>query len=482
MRLQIVVLVMLCACLNTSVNGQGSADAARYFDQNIFGNGFTFNSAGSMSLHGMDYSSVIYNPATSALAKKSSAGFAMNGVFGRSKSDYLSNTTVRSESEFNLSTINTVFKIPTSQGSLVFSAGYVQSADFSDNYMADGKNLTNSISDFLAKAANADIRFAAYNGYAVDSVRNGTSDLQSILRFSNFNGINQFVQQNQTGRMGEFIINGATEFQKNFFIGFTVGIPVGTYSYEKIFLEEDLNNDYSAFQLDVSSILVTENVRAEMTGIYAKLGLLYKATDFLNLGLSYQSGYDLEVNENYSYRVFTTYDDGFTPSDEFPFRLEGDFTYRIENPAILQAGVSVVDLHGLDLGLTVEYRNYNGIRFSLPTDYVSEEIGLNRDIQNEFKDVLNVSAGVGYRFGNIKTQAGVAYLPDYRTDSNTNRYIINVGSVIDLSDRFEFNLGLSYRGITGNQFLYSTADYGDNPTFENKQQWFTSQVGIKLKF
>ena len=482
MRLQIVVLIMLCAFFNNSVNGQGSADAARYFDSNIFGNGFTFNSAGSMALHGMDYSSVIFNPATSALAKSSSSGFAMNGVFGRSTSDYLSNSTVRSETEFELSTLNTAFKIPTTQGSLVFSAGYVQTADFTDNFMADGKNNVNSISDFLATAMNSDIRLAGYNGYAVDSVGNGSSDLQSILRFSNFSGINQFVQQDQTGSMGEFILNGATEFQKNFFVGFTVGIPVGTYSYGRIILEEDLNNDYSALQLDVASILVTENVRAEMAGVYAKLGLLYKATDFLNLGLSYQSAYDLEVNEDYSYRVFTRYDDGFEPSDDFPYRLEGEFKYRIENPSILQAGVSVVDLHGLDLGLTLEYRNYNGLRFSYTSDLFYEENDLNREIQNQFKDVLNVSSGIGYRFGNVKTQAGVAYLPNYRTDSNSDRFIINLGSVIDLSERFEFNIGLSYRGSTSNQFLYSTADYGSNPTFNLKQHWFTSQFGIKLKF
>jgi len=375
-----------------------------------------------------------------------------------------------------------VFKVPTTQGSLVFSAGYVQSADFSDNFMADGKNNVNSISDFLASTRDPNIRLAGYNGYAIDSVGSPSSDLQSILRFSNFSGINQFVQQDQTGSMGEFILNGATEFQKNFFVGFTVGIPVGTYSYGRIILEEDLNNDYSALQLDVASILVTENVRAEMAGVYAKLGLLYKATDFLNLGLSYQSAYDLEVNEDYSYRVFTRYDDGFEPSDDFPYRLEGEFKYRIENPSILQAGVSVVDLHGLDLGLTLEYRNYNGLRFSYTSDLFYEENDLNREIQNQFKDVLNVSSGIGYRFGNVKTQAGVAYLPNYRTDSNSDRFIINLGSVIDLSERFEFNIGLSYRGSTSNQFLYSTADYGSNPTFNLKQHWFTSQFGIKLKF
>ena len=95
---------------------------------------------------------------------------------------------------------------------------------------------------------------------------------------------------------------------------------------------------------------------------------------------------------------------------------------------------------------------------------------------------MNVSSGIGYRFGNVKTQAGVAYLPNYRTDSNSDRFIINLGSVIDLSERFEFNIGLSYRGSTSNQFLYSTADYGSNPTFNLKQHWFTSQFGIKLKF
>lgn len=468
-------------CFQSAAYSQASEDAYRYYNRSIYGSGMVFNSAGSMALHGNEFSSVFYNPASSSFLQNSSVEMGLNGFLTKSKTNYLSQSSSTTGNEFSLSTINAVFKVPTKQGSLVFSAGYTQMNDFGESFTANGFNNSNSISDFLASAGNSDLRLIGFNGYATDTNR-VSNTLQSVLRFTGFNGINQYVEQNQTGDMGEFVLNASTEFQKNLFVGFSIGIPAGVYHYERIYLEEDLANNYTTALFDVDHILVTEKVDANIAGIYAKLGLIYQPLENFRLGVSYQTSHNLEVNENYSYRVYTTYDDGFVPSDAYPYDLNGDFDYRILQPAILQVGFSVINAYGIDLGFQAEYKNYNGLRFDFDSDFKTDEISLNRAVQNELEDVLNLSVGLGYRFSQVSVQTGVAYMPDPSKSNQNDQLIWHGGMIMNVSDSMKLNFGLRYNQVSYDKKLYSTDQYGDSPNLNLNLNQMLIQCGFTVQF
>lgn len=476
--IKIVLLGILCL-FSSQLMAQNPNDAARYYDQQANQTGANFNTSGAFGLLPYDFASVVFNPAMSALYKHSTVDLGLSGVMNSSKAEYLSTSTSSTESEFSLNSFSGVFKFPTLQGSLALAVGYNKMADFTNHFTANGFNTQNSISDYYAQSSDANLRLIGYNGYATDSTG---SDLQSMLRFGGFTGIDQFIQQKEAGQYGEFVLNASTEFQKGMFVGFTIGIPLATYSFERLYLEEDLANRYVAYPSNVESILATEQVNADGAGIYAKLGIVVKPSDNIQLGLSYQTPYSLELNETYSYSVYTVFDDGVAPSESYPYRLNGDFTYKIKIPSIIQFGMALDDVSGFDFGFTADYRNYSSLEFETASEFKLFEIKQNKAIQSRFRDVLNMSAGVGYKFGSVKYQIGAAYLPTYENVGGTDRLVYSTGIDAKISDQLNIFAGVRYQTGKQDRFLYSTTDYGSNPSLKTNGSWLTTQIGLKFKF
>lgn len=473
------VLVGIFCLVSSRIMAQNPNDAARYYNHQANQTGANFNTSGAFGLLPYDFASIVFNPAMSALYKHSAVDLGLTGVMNRSKSDYLATSTSSTESEYSLNSFSGVFKFPTYQGSLAIAIGYNKMADFTNQFTANGFNTQNSISDYYAQSSDANLRLIGYNGFATDSIG---GNLQSMFRFGGFTGINQFVQQNETGQYGEFVLNASTEFQKGMFVGFTIGIPLTNYSFERLYLEEDLANNYNTYPSNIESVLATEQVNANGAGIYAKLGFVIKPSDQIRLGLSYQTPYSLEISETYSYSVYTIFDDGVAPSDDYPYRLKGDFTYQIKTPSILQFGIAVENLAGFDFGITADYRNYSSLEFETAAEFKHFEIKQNKAIQSQFKDVINVSAGLGYDFGSLRYQIGAAYLPTYENVGGTDRIIYSTGVDVQISDQLNLFAGIRYQAVKQDRFLYSTTDFGSNPALKTNGSWLTTQVGIKFRF
>ncbi len=486
MRTRVAIFAWSCmAFLPSLLVAQTPVDAARYFQPGLGTVGSNLNTSGGFSLLSYDYESVLFNPAMSSLFANSEFSMSLNTINAGSTSTYLGNSSDFSENAFGINALAGVFKLPTYQGNFALSAGYIQKANYNRVFSASGFNTQNSVSDFLAQTTDDNLRFISYNGYAIDSARvNGvaTGEMSSIYRFSGFTGINQYIEQTESGQLGEFVVNASTEVIKDIFIGFTLGIPLGTYSYERVYFEQDVDNNYDQFPSNVTDLLYTETFDARVSGIYAKLGTVIKPAQWLNIGISYQTPYELEVNENYFNSVFTRFDDGTTPTNDFIYQLDGSFTYTIMNPQIIQVGLGIQNLAGLDAGLTLDYRSFNDLEFSAGPEFKSFELTQNRAIRAQFRDVLFVSGGVGYDFNGFKPQAGFAYIPSMYQNGGVNLMQYSLGFLSRISDQMSFSFGMNYQTAQETVSLYQTADFGGSPILENDQYRLSAQIGLHIRF
>ncbi|MEA5520833.1 hypothetical protein, partial [Limnoraphis robusta] len=106
----------------------------------------------------------------------------------------------------------------------------------------------------------------------------------------------------------------------------------------------------------------------------------------------------------------------------------------------------------------------------------------NRAINNQFKDVVNMSAGLSYALNQVKYQFGVAYNPSYLQNGGVNRITYSGGIEAEISQSLKFFAGVRYQSNSTDRVLYNTLDYGSNPTFNANQSFFTTHVGVALSF
>ena len=93
------------------------------------------------------------------------------------------------------------------------------------------------------------------------------------------------LQQNAIetkGGITEIALAGATNFNNKFLFGGTLGIPILYYKRESTFLEADATDQNNNF--DFASY--SESLTTNGAGINLRLGIIYKATDYLRLGLA----------------------------------------------------------------------------------------------------------------------------------------------------------------------------------------------------
>ncbi|TNE72209.1 hypothetical protein EP331_07725 [bacterium] len=478
--------VVLAGCFLLTVQSaysQNYEDAARYFNASNGSIGANLNTSGAFGLLPNDFQSVMFNPAMSSLFGYSTFGASLNSVYSGADVGYLSNSSTLSETSFGINELSGVFKFPVYQGSFAISAGYIQTGNFNKVFSASGFNTQNSISDYLAQTTDANIQNLGYYGYATNYMTvNNDSTLESALRFDNFRGIDQYVEQLESGQMGEFIVNVSSEVMKNLFLGASVSVPMASYTFERTYYEQDVQNFYSIYPNNVSSILVSESVDARATGVYAKLGFVFKPISWLNIGASYQTPYELEMSENYTYSVYTTFDDGTNSPIDEDTNLEGSFDYSISNPQVVQVGLGIENLNGFDAGLTLDYRSFGDLQFKVSNTYKAFELTQNNLIRQNLTDVLSISAGLGYDFKGFKPQLGFSYVPNKYQNGGYDLRYYSAGFQARVSEQMLLNFGVQYAKFTESPTLYNTADYGTSPAINIDYSKITAQVGVQIRF
>lgn len=448
-------MLTLSAALPEDSNSQNRFDALRY---NMVYPGQDAATMGAPSLTDpQDLGAVLHNPASTALFEKSFFSFDVGTRNVREEGVYLNNSTDVSETQTSISSAGFNFKAPTERGSLVFGLGYNQLVDFNRAQDLQGFNPSSTITDLFLLDYDIGEYYGepAFEAFAIDEFEeNGEYFVESSWRppfSSEFVGVEQFINISERGQLGEYYAYAATEFQPGFFIGGSVGIPAGSYSYTREYIEErplDIENDY-----DVNSIITEDRIRATITGITARLGLMYKPSENLSFGVSAELPSDLSIEEDFDTYIETTFIDGSSES----YNFEGTNDYNVSRPIRVSGGATIAPFERMRLSGGVEWVDYSSIEMSDVFQEQQLERQENRLIDEEFDEVFNLTGGVSFAMNDVTTlRGGIAYYPSPIANEDQDRYFYSGGVGLALTPNTTLDLGIQL--ANWNQRVYDFED------------------------
>lgn len=425
------------------------------------------------------FGSFLDNPASAALFNSSFGEFGLSYRLVDEEGQFLGNSQSFDDSQTNLSNFGIVYKFPTTQGSFVAGGGYTQHSSFNRAFAFSGRNNNTSITDNF-KAPGSSYADIAFNTFATDYGDEFQDWDESIFRigfdqFGDFLGVRQQGEILQRGFGGEYSFFVATEFQRNFMVGASIGLLNGRYTYGRIFQEIDEFNDYNAEFIDtnddgsgdtdVDNILLEDELRSTFNGFKARAGFVYRLNDFLNIGGSYTLGTRINVSENFDARIQSTFDNG----EQFEDDLTSEFSYNVEFPSRTAVGASITNLGGLSLSASAEYIDYSGTRIDFNNaDLFEDELIENEFIEETFRPVLNYRAGIAYDINpDFTLRAGYSYLPSRFESGNDNRSVYAFGTGFSLSPDIRLEIAAQYTNWEEQSVVYDYAEYDYSELPEN---------------
>ena len=460
----VVVIACLSGLLPAVVAGQGAEDVLRYSLR------YPSFDAASMILPGVThpsgFGSYQENPAVMAFFDRSFGSFSFSLRNVNEKTSFLGTNNDFDDTQSGLGDIGLVYKIPTVRGSFVVGGGYSQSTDYNRAMGLNVRNNRSTLTDFYNITEDEDLYDAAFNVYAVDWADVDSTFTESIFRIgfapSDFPGIRQDMELTERGMIGDYSVFIATEFQKNLFVGGSIGIQAGSYNYERQFLESDPDNLYDgtfidsdgdgAGETDIDRLLSVDTIDATFTSFSARLGAVYRIGPYLCIGGSYQFSNSLSVSEEFNTRLVSTFDNG----EGFEESLPGEFSYKVVRPARMNIGLSFGIPGGAILSASAERVDYSTAEIDFEGTDLDFQNRENEFIEQEFVETLNLRAGVQFPVtGEFIPRIGYGYFPSPRKSFDATREFYNAGFSIKLSPNAWFDVGAQYSTWNDQNRLYT---------------------------
>lgn len=284
-----------------------------------------------------------------------------------------------------------------SRGLKSFTFGLISNQTAQYNYYADayGQNsLTSKAAEFAAAAAGLEESqlvgngaydsgiswdiISAYQGGMFGSYGMGNNYVgvtESIDGSGEWHYVPGSLAQHSTvqrwGSKNDIIVNFGMNFSDKVFFGVNVGFPYATYGTSESFYESSVTPEQFpiVYNLDDGSqretyfLSSTFNNRylADLSGIYAKIGLIVTPFKGLRLGAAIQTPTMYTVTEHWMYSSSTSFADDFF--DGHASSPEGEYSYNLTSSYSANFGVAwTFGTRGF-VSLDYELTDYSVMRF-----------------------------------------------------------------------------------------------------------------------
>lgn len=416
--------------------------------------------------------SVIDNPASLALHKKSFFDFGLNFRTVSENATYLGQSRTLDNSANGVSNVGFLYSFPTVQGSMVIGATYTQHTVYDRALGFRGRNNNSTITDKF-KADGSAYQEIAFTTYATDFGDDVGDWDESIFRvgfdrFGDFLGIRQQGEIFESGVTGEYSFFFATEFLENLMFGASFGILSGRFNYDRVFQEIDEFNDYDSTIIDssddgigdtdIDSITLDDRLRSRFNGFRGRAGFLYRLGDHFTAGASYTVPTTIEVNELFDAQIVTQFDN----RAEFSDATESEFNYKITLPQRISVGLGYSDsATGLSVSASAEYTDHSKTKINFSeSDLFDSELIENDFIRDTYRAVVSYRMGLGYEFSpEFAVRAGFSYQPSRFKDQNNGRTALAAGAGFSLTRDIRLELAAQYTFWEDVTAVYDYAQY-----------------------
>lgn len=396
----------------------GSAAAQNWqdallFSENIYsGTARTVGMGNAVTAIGGDPGSLVFNPAGSAVASYSQLSLTPGLSFSASSATgtILSGDTApigfgdKMQSGYmrvkmpNVSYIAS-FSTRKNRGLKRFSLGvsFSSTNNYTSRFNAGGVNVDNSYAASLASSADGfssrvlgeedwyysgdparmpawvdmvGYRSGMFNGVAG---RDGsyialTETMDSQGNFHLAGPVYQKYGRQTYGYKGDFLLNFALNFSDKFYVGANLGVANLNYNQVTYWQEAPANeNEFPTIAYSdgstarFNSLLMQQNYRASGTGLYAKVGVLWRPTRSLRLAAAVQTPTALRITERYGYKGQVSLSGKSTPSASSP---EDVWSYNLLSPMRFNVGAAFSLGNLAVFSADYEMVNYGTSRFA----------------------------------------------------------------------------------------------------------------------
>lgn len=311
--------------------------------------------------------------------------------------------------------------------------------------------------------------------------------------------LNQAYSRNITGSKYDVLFNVGFNFGDTFFVGANLGVTSLNYNYDECYKEAAENP--SAFEIDFgdkgktcfSDYRTRYSYTADGSGVFGKIGFLWRPVDGLRVGAAVQTPTIMEINERWIQDVNLNYTDAsFNGSAKTP---EGEYSYRLRSPYRLNAGAAFTFAGMALVSADYEMTDYSTMKF------ISKDGGWSNDTFSSLNDQIRNCMGVSHM---VRVGAEFKPLPEIAVRAGYNftttpEYVYEGNSKTKLNDRINaFSVGLGYSSngsffadiaarmtMLADEYISPYADYLSNlasPMILNKRDIYNVTATIGWRF
>lgn len=396
MKFKSVSVAVLCTILLLPFTGasQFPEDALRFATPGFGVGARSLGMGNAYTAVANDFSALYWNPAGLGQMEHGEFSVGLSHLNYKNNSEFFGVREPFSNNATTLNSLGLVYPVATRQGSLVFAFGFARQSNFTTGVSFSGFNPNSSIIQAWAPdgqlyppdvtiAEDLALAFADTNsGRFVSPIRDRVTQLGNVL---------------EGGGLNNWSGSGAVAISKDLFIGATLTYLSGTYTFDRSYTEQDNRGIYSAMPFDFDQLTVDDFVQSDISGVNAKLGLMYVLPQRFRFGINIKTPSTLKVREDFGTLARSYFDNGDVVPTGGPFESLGSTDYEVVTPWVLTLGASVI-LRNLMISGDVEYTDWSQLKFE---DANAELLALNKDIKSLFTATANVRAGAEYDLAEI---------------------------------------------------------------------------------
>ncbi|KAA3621552.1 MAG: hypothetical protein DWQ02_27565, partial [Bacteroidetes bacterium] len=318
-QLYLVILMLLMA---TFIHAQNETDAVRYSQYSQIGTARSMGMGNAMGALGADFSVLSTNPAGLAWFRKSvfelTPGMTKKEVNSLLTNDVKNNVWRETKTKFNfhnIGLVRTMYRPGQKVATFNFGIGMNQLADFNRNFYFQGDSKGSIVNRFQELANGSDGFDEFESGVAFDAEalfddpQDGYYESDFDLSPDALTTKEQSVQTN--GSIKEIVVGMAANVDEKILVGLTMGLPIVSFTERKEYREVDNGEGDIGNVPTFDDLEYTEYLNTTGGGVNLKMGMIYRMSQAIRLGVAVHTPTLYEVTDNY----YTTMTYNYTLSD-----------------------------------------------------------------------------------------------------------------------------------------------------------------------
>ncbi len=437
------------------------------------------------------YTALFSNPAGLGWASSSTFAGGLVGDFTTNEARlFLPSTTSapfdRTQSGYRIGNAALTYRVPTDQGNLVLGAAIGRTRSFDRTLVASGINGQSSITDtFLPSSPsplpNDDGSFTfdrrlttlAFDAGAIEFDPNRadspTNDFIQAVRPGSNTNVEQREDLIESGGLYDTSFGGAIEVAPDVMLGGAFTVAFGSYSFDRIYEEVDVNNTHTGSQYDVilgdgavlsgfDALRYEQGIEADLTGFGARFGASAKPVDQLRVGVSFATPTYYTVTETFGTRIETFFDEG--GSLAAGAIDDNAFEYEVRTPWRVSAGAEF-NLGPFNLAGDVEVIDWSTLNFTAEGAGLEVERDIDRQIR-ELDVTVNSRVGASFAIDALTVRGGTAFQPNPDdTGPRSDRTFFSGGLSYTFDSQLTFDFGWMQERFTDEFVAYGTTEVPD---------------------